>query len=529
MERPLAGGAPEHGPWICWRQLPAERLQAEPGCPAAGGRSLANPGGTSAAAHHQATGPHAGRGAGSGGVGGGAASRPAASTHPLRRFPTGVEDPELQGWTAARSGRRRPWIPVMPGPGGDPDHFHRLARGLAPAGWSCGADGAPRQRLRRRAGPAEEGREPLAGAEALRQRMQDLQSGPAGPAPRHPRMCRGIGSGAGSAIPSAPSPALMGHGSGAAAGPAAALLRQALDELPLTNLSTSCCSVSWPRRGHWRRGSRFRSWLAVVGPNSFGSLIWPARLCRAPLPIPVLLLMGGTPDLITPPPAEQLGLLASFGQHPLTRAVIVEGGVMAPPSGWRARAAAAKGMICSDSARSWWVSIPSRCRELLRRELIAFLEQLEGRPISPQPRATTSRDPFAGTDSTAAMPPGWSRRFSSGSVGQGAPPADPPPRSPAPPARRSPPRCPAPPGNRWLMLPAAAGRCRAMRRSLRSAGPPDQRCHGDAGDGQHRQQRTGQAVPPAPRGDSIQPAAAGRFHVVSIAALRAQVQAQRMS
>ena len=62
---------------------------------------------------------------------------------------------------------------------------------------------------------------------------------------------------------------------------------------------------------------------AVVGLNSFGSLIWPAGL-SSPVPIPVL-LMGGTLDLITLPLAEQLGLLASFGQHLLSRAVIVEG------------------------------------------------------------------------------------------------------------------------------------------------------------------------------------------------------------
>ena len=58
-------------------------------------------------------------------------------------------------------------------------------------------------------------------------------------------------------------------------------------------------------------------------------------------------------------------------------------------------------MICSDWARSWWVSIPSRCRSL-RRELIAFLEQLEERD-QPKARATTSKDPFAGIDSTAGM------------------------------------------------------------------------------------------------------------------------------
>ena len=34
---------------------------------------------------------------------------------------------------------------------------------------------------------------------------------------------------------------------------------------------------------------------------------------------------GGTLDLITPPIDEQLGLLASLGRHPSSRALIVEG------------------------------------------------------------------------------------------------------------------------------------------------------------------------------------------------------------
>ena len=269
--------------------------------------------------------------------------------------PHRVEDLELQGLDSGRSAGRRPWILVMPGLGGEPDHFHWLARGLASAGWPVvlmehpGSDSAAVQALL-------EGREPLAGAEALRQRMLDLQAVLLA-------QRRGTLDVRGDQV------VLIGHSLGAltalmATGraPQPGLpqrCRQALDELPLTNLSLLLqCELA--KEGALEARISVPELAAVVGLNSFGSLIWPPGL-SSPASFPVL-LMGGTLDLITPPLAEQLGLLASFGQHPLSRAVIVEGAVISPPSRLRARAAVAKGMICSDLARSWWVSIPLRCR-----------------------------------------------------------------------------------------------------------------------------------------------------------------------
>ena len=62
---------------------------------------------------------------------------------------------------------------------------------------------------------------------------------------------------------------------------------------------------------------------AVVGLNSFGSLLWPRRLdLKDSLPV---FLSGGTLDLITPPLSEQVGLLRVLPFHPDSRAVLVEG------------------------------------------------------------------------------------------------------------------------------------------------------------------------------------------------------------
>ena len=285
--------------------------------------------------------------------------------------PHRVEDLELQSWSAPRSDRRRPWILVMPGLGGDPDHFQWLARGLASAGWSVvlmehpGSDSAAVQALL-------EGREPLAGAEALRQRMQDLQAVLLA-------QRRGTLDVPGDRV------VLIGHSLGAftalmATGraPQPGLpqrCRQALDELPLTNLSLLLqCELA--KEGALEARISVPELAAVVGLNSFGSLIWPPGLSR-PASIPVL-LMGGTLDLITPPLAEQLGMLASFGQHPFSRAVIVEGGSHFSAIRVEGQSSSGDGDDLFRLGEELVGVNPLAVQELLRRELIAFLEQLEG-------------------------------------------------------------------------------------------------------------------------------------------------------
>ena len=285
--------------------------------------------------------------------------------------PHRVEDLELQGWTAASSDGRRPWILVMPGLGGDPDHFHWLARGLASAGWPVllmehpGSDSAAVQALL-------EGREPLAGAEALRQRMLDLEAVL-------------LAQSRGSIDVPGDQVVLIGHSLGAltalmATGraPRQGLLqrcRQALDELPLTNLSLLLqCELA--KEGALETRISAPELAAVVGLNSFGSLIWPPGLSSS-ASIPVL-LMGGTLDLITPPLAEQLGLLASFGQHPLNRAVIVEGGSHFSAIRVEGQSSSGEGDDLFRLGEELVGVNPLAVQELLRRELIAFLEELEG-------------------------------------------------------------------------------------------------------------------------------------------------------
>ena len=62
---------------------------------------------------------------------------------------------------------------------------------------------------------------------------------------------------------------------------------------------------------------------AIIGFNSFGSLIWPKEKDSG-IEIPILLI-GGTYDLITPLISEQFKLFLSTNSNPLNRFLIIEG------------------------------------------------------------------------------------------------------------------------------------------------------------------------------------------------------------
>ena len=262
------------------------------------------------------------------------------------------------------------WVLLMPGLGGDPEHFHWLARALAEQGWPVavlehpGSDAAAVQALL-------EGRQPFLGAKALRQRMQDMGA-----------VIRSQRSGA-LAIPGE-RVVLIGHSLGALTALLATGITpmdglsdrcsDALEDLPLTNLSVLLqCELA--AAGVLMPPSPIPSVQAVVGLNSFGSLIWPsARAVSIPQP---LLLMGGTLDLITPPLSEQLDLLDALGSHPASRAVIVEGASHFSPIRVEGQPGAANANDLFKLGEELVGVQPLLVQQLMMRELITFLRQVE--------------------------------------------------------------------------------------------------------------------------------------------------------
>ena len=225
---------------------------------------------------------------------------------------------ELRLWRPSQPPADRLWVALMPGLGGSPDHLKWLASHLAAAGWPVlllehpGSDAAAVQALL-------EGRESFDGARALRERQLDLEAVLSAqaqqriPLPGERVVLAGHSMGA--------LTALVASGHAPQRGMAQSC-RKALVDLPLTNLSKLLqCELA--ERGVLQSRSARVSPAAVVGLNSLGSVIWPfgsSKTSQTPL-----LLVGGTLDLITPPLDEQIGLLASLGQHPSSRAVVIEG------------------------------------------------------------------------------------------------------------------------------------------------------------------------------------------------------------
>ena len=229
------------------------------------------------------------------------------------------DDPlEVQTWLPRRRRDDGLWLVLMPGLGGNPEHFHWLAGSLADAGWPVallehpGSDAAAVQSLL-------DGRTPFDGSRALKQRLADLEAVLTAQADQR-----------------LPVPGqkvvLMGHSLGAltallAAGavPDAGMerrCRRALAELPLTNLSRLLqCELAEGRA--LGAVASTTAPAAVVGLNSLGSLFWPLHGSRR-LSMP-LLLVGGTLDLITPPLDEQVALFSALASHPSSRVVVVEG------------------------------------------------------------------------------------------------------------------------------------------------------------------------------------------------------------
>jgi len=224
----------------------------------------------------------------------------------------------LQLWRPATAPTQGPWLLLTPGLGGSSSQLAWLAAALRERGWAVlllEHPGSDELALR----AWLEGRGPSPGAEAVLDRLLDLQAVVA--AVERGRLPR-LGS----------SVVLVGHSLGSLTSLLAAGLRpepglqrrcdRALAAIPVTNLS-QLLQCQLPQLTLPPPSPLAQPLAAVVSLNGFGSLLWP-RQGLAALPVPVLLL-GGSLDLITPPLSEQLGLFQP-GLHPRSRLVLLEGG-----------------------------------------------------------------------------------------------------------------------------------------------------------------------------------------------------------
>ena len=239
------------------------------------------------------------------------------SLHQIR-LPHRSKPLQVETWVPVDQRRDGLWLVFMPGLGGNPEHFHWLARRVAGAGWPVallehpGSDAAAVQALL-------QGRQPFDGTRALEQRLQDLagvlraQNDQRLPLTGDRVVIAGHSLGALTALLAAGAEPQEGIG---------ARCRRALKDLPLTNLSRLLqCELAEGKALRW--GADSPEPAAVVGLNSLGSLVWaPGQPSRWPVP---LLLLGGTLDLITPPLDEQLGVFSALANHPSSRVVVVEG------------------------------------------------------------------------------------------------------------------------------------------------------------------------------------------------------------
>ncbi|BEV36581.1 alpha/beta hydrolase [Synechococcus sp. M16CYN] len=280
---------------------------------------------------------------------------------------------QLQIWSSSvfPSSPKRPWLLLMPGLGGSPEHFDWLAGTLAEASWVVvvvkhpGSDAAAVRAFL-------DGQQSFDGAKALRQRLADLNSvleeQRKGQIPVEGTNVVLIGYSFGALT------ALLAAG----ASPVSGIdhrCRQSLAAIPVTNLSELLqCELADSRA--LKISPIYPQPIAVVGLNSFGGLIWPNYHQTQPLNIP-LLLIGGTLDLITPPLDEQIALLSGLGHHPLSQAIVVEGASHFSPIRVGNQSESFRGNDLFQLNENLVGVNPLVVQKLIAMEMINFLEQLD--------------------------------------------------------------------------------------------------------------------------------------------------------
>ena len=277
---------------------------------------------------------------------------------------------KLEVWNPSfREETRKNWILLMPGLGGDRNHFNWLARSLSHNGWAVvvidhpGSDSLALEALLK-------GRLPLPGAEVIPDRLNDLYS-----------VLNAKKSG--KIDISAQNVVLMGHSLGALTAILASGVKiddqlqkrcqEVLDNLSLTNLSSllQCQLVDITLSD--RKGIENLS--SIVGMNSFGSFLWQKNLDNQ-INIP-LFLTGGTFDLVTPSISEQLGLLLSVSSSQLSRVLLIEGASHFSPIRVVGQMYQSEGKDLFNLGESFVGYHPLSVQSVLSFEIVNFLDKLE--------------------------------------------------------------------------------------------------------------------------------------------------------
>ena len=280
------------------------------------------------------------------------------------------EQLKLEVWNpSSREKIRKNWILLMPGLGGDRNHFNWLARSLSHNGWPVvvldhpGSDSLALEALLK-------GKLPIPGAEVLPERVKDID---------------GVlnGKKTGKIKISAENVVFMGHSLGALAAILSSGVaiddklgnrcQKVLDNLSLSNLSSllqcQLVDITLPER------KSIENLSAIVGMNSFGSFLWQKNL-ENKINIP-LFLTGGTFDLVTPSISEQLGLLLALSSSPLSRVLLIEGASHFSPIRVEGQMNKSKGKDLFNLGESIVGYHPLSVQSLLAHEIINFLERLE--------------------------------------------------------------------------------------------------------------------------------------------------------
>ncbi len=282
----------------------------------------------------------------------------------------------LEVWNpSARKEIRKNWVLLMPGLGGDRNHFNWLARSLSHNGWPVvvlahpGSDSLALEAL-------VKGRLPLPGAEVIPQRLNDIDS-----------VLRAKKSG--KIDISEENVVLMGHSLGALTAIFASGVKiddqlenrceKVLDNLSLSNLSSllqcQLIDITLPDR------KGIENLSAIVGMNSFGSFLWQKNLDNQ-INIP-LFFTGGTFDLVTPSISEQLGLMLALSSNPLSRVLLIEGASHFSPIRVEGQMYKSKGKDLFNLGESIVGYHPLSVQSLLAFEIINFLDKLEeNKPVT---------------------------------------------------------------------------------------------------------------------------------------------------
>ncbi len=281
---------------------------------------------------------------------------------------------ELEVWNSRENDyRKSSWVLLMPGLGGSQNHFRWLARYLSSNGWSVvvlehpGSDTRAVKELL-------EGKSAPPGAEVIPERLSDVEAVL-------------LAKEQGQLNIKETEVVLMGHSLGAltallagGAMPGTNLkdkCKKALDDLSITNLSQFLqCQLN--NIGLIKK-EKIENLKAIVGLNSFGSLLWPNE-GDAQLDVPVL-FAGGTLDLITPPLSEQLGLLISTPPNPKSRVILVEGASHFSPI----RVEREQGEESEDLFQLGQELVgvkPLQVQQVIANEIKIFMDDIESKPRS---------------------------------------------------------------------------------------------------------------------------------------------------